>query len=107
MRQVERQRDQADPLRRRRLRRRPPPSAPRAKELKPIPTKESTVQRQLRACSGALLDPLTTEESILSSKRGDAIGGDSIAEAQLMCELLGAPAAGFILSNGEVTEELQ
>ena len=108
MRQVERQRGQADP----------PAAAPAAaasttqrttgaKELKPIPTKESTVQRQLRACSGALLDPLTTEASILASKRGDAISGDSIDEAQRMCVLLGAPAAGFILSNGEVTEELQ
>mmetsp|Transcript_52510 Transcript_52510/g.139588 ORF Transcript_52510/g.139588 Transcript_52510/m.139588 type:complete len:585 (-) Transcript_52510:473-2227(-) len=53
-----------------------------------------------------LLNPLCERPSLLVSAQAGRVD-DQLLEARRMIDLLGNPAAGYTLSNGEITEELK
>mmetsp|Transcript_13613 Transcript_13613/g.40340 ORF Transcript_13613/g.40340 Transcript_13613/m.40340 type:complete len:376 (-) Transcript_13613:324-1451(-) len=73
-----------------------------SKELKPMPKDQKNAERAMRACSAALLNPLCERPSLLVSAQAGKLD-DQLLEARRMIDLLGNPAAGYTLSNGEVT----
>jgi len=73
-----------------------------SKELKPMPKDQKNAERAMRACSAALLNPLCERPALLVSAQAGKLD-DQLLEARRMIDLLGNPAAGYTLSNGEVT----
>ena len=71
-----------------------------------MPKDQKSAERAMRACSAALLNPLCERPTLLVSAQAGKLD-DQLLEARRMIDLLGNPAAGYTLSNGEVTDELQ